>query len=192
MTGKNNTSYDFIEMNETKVMHLGQASEFLWGRERGRELRYQMEEQLQRLPQGGTLVADLGLVAAMNYSVALELFVKLLSAWEKVYPQRGFLVRQPSREVAEEVSMALEHHGLLVLSEPRPNEWELIGKVSQADRDTLQWASRQQYFTAPDLAAALNLNLTTANQRLKKLESNAVCIRNAMGPRLYRYCLSGR
>jgi len=173
-------------------MHLGQAGEFLWGRERGRELRYQMEEQLQRLPQGGTLVADLTAVAAMNYSVALELFVKLLSAWERVYPQRGFVLRQPTREVAEEVSMALEHHGLLVLSETRPTEWELLGKVSQADRDTLLWAVKQQYFTAPDLAEALDLNLTTANQRLKKLESNAVCLRNAIGPRLYRYCLAGR
>ncbi len=173
-------------------MHLGQSGEFLWGRERGRELRSVMEENLQRLPRGATLVADLSAVAAMNYSVALELFVKLLSAWEKVYPERGFCLRQPSKEVAEEVSMALEHHGFLVLAEPRLGEWELFGKVSQADRETLQWAAQRTYFTAPEMAEALNLNLTTANQRLKKLESNAVCIRNPVGSRLYRYCLSGR
>ncbi len=179
-------------MNETKVMHLGQAGEFLWGRERGRELRSLMEEQLHRQPLGSTLVVDLSSVAAMNYSVALELFVKLLSAWERIYPQRGFMVRQPSREVAEEVNMALEHHGLLILTEPRPGEWELLGKVSQADRETLQWVVQQPHFTAPEMAEALSLNLTTANQRLKKLESNAVCIRHAIGPRLFRYRLAGR
>ncbi len=179
-------------MNEIKVMHLGQSGEFLWGRERGRELRSQMEEQLQRMPRGGTLVADLTTVAAMNYSVALELFVKLLSAWERIYPQRGFFLRQPSREVAEEVSMALEHHGLLVLTETSPNQWELLGKVSPADQETLLWASQQATFTAPDLAQALGLNLNTANQRLKKLEGNAVCLRYAVGPRLYRYSLAGR
>jgi hypothetical protein len=179
-------------MNETKVMHLGQSGEFLWGRERGRELRAQMEEHIHHLPRGATLVADLTAVAAMNYSVALELFVKLLSAWERIYPQRGFLLRSPSPEVAEEVSLALEHHGLLVLTEPSPGQWDLLGKVSPADRETLAWAQLQEYFTAPDLAQALGINLTTANQRLKKLESNAVCIRNAVGPRLYRYCLAGR
>jgi hypothetical protein len=192
LTGQNIVVYSFIEMNEELVMQVGQAGEFLWGRDRGCEIRITMEELLRKLPTNRTFVADLSAVAAMNYSVALELFVKLLSAWENLYPERGFLIRKPTIEVSEEIGVALEHHGLLALCESPTGGLRLVGKVSQSDVETVQWAENQGDFSAPDLAAALGLNLTTANQRLKKLEANGICIRYAVGSRQYRYRLAGR
>ncbi len=141
----------------------------LWGRPRGREIRAEIEARLGALGAGEALSVDLRSVEVMDFSFANEVLGKLYGRIGAEYPGRVLLLTGLSDEfVKENLDAALMTLGLMALAY-KGRSWELLGKFADTDRETLEALRRLKEATAPQLADALAIKLTAANQRLKKL-----------------------
>jgi hypothetical protein len=152
----------------------------LWGQERAREIRPEIEAELDRVPPGSALRLDLSPIKVMDSSFAVELFGRLYSSMAAAYPERALVLVKATGYVKENLDSAFKGRGLLGLTVDGPRSWNLVGKTSETDRETLEALHQRKHATAPELAAALGIGLTTCNQRLKKLSEAGVIVRTRM------------
>lgn len=153
-----------------------------WGREEGRKVREQIENALSSVDAGQTLVVDLKPVEVMDFSFSSEVFGKLIGRLGSEYPGRMLVLSTPSPYVKENLGAALDALGLMALAYKGPRSWELIGKWAETDLETLEALQRLNDAAAPQLAEALGIQLTTCNQRLRKLvEAGIVARTRAVG-----------
>lgn len=149
----------------------------LWGNQAGRMIREAIEQELDRMEPGDTLLIDLKATQVMDFSFASELFGRLYGTLNAVHPGRAVVLTGLSDFVRINLSAALEPLGLIALSYKSARSWELLGKAADTDKETLQALHRLKEATAPQLAETLNIKLTTCNQRLKKLGDAGAILR---------------
>lgn len=167
-------------MNEMKqnVRHtLATKETRLWGHNLGREVRAEIEEVLDTVPVGGTLIIELANVEVVDISFASEVFGKLYAALTALTRGIAVVLADLSEYVEENINAALSAMGLMALTATGAGAWKLIGKVGEADRETLAVVAQQGQTTAPEVAEALQIKLTTCNQRLRKLVEAAAIVR---------------
>ncbi len=165
-------------MGEPRVYRLGADRPRLWGRDRGREVRAEIERLLDRLGPGEALAVDLKAVEVMDFSFANEVFGKLYGRIGSEYPGRVLLLTGLADEfVKENLAAALAALNLMAVAYKSPRRWELLGKFADTDRETLEALQRLKVATAPQLAEALGIQLTAVNQRLKKLSDTGLIAR---------------
>lgn len=149
----------------------------LWGHEIGRRLRSEVEAQLDALPPGGVQVIDLKGVEVFDFSFASEFLARLYASLATVYPGRALVLASPSDYVKVNLDAALKSLDQLALVKQSAKRWDVIGKVADTDRETLQALASKKRATAPELAESLNIKLTACNQRLRKLSDAGAILR---------------
>jgi hypothetical protein len=149
----------------------------LWGQERAREIRPEIEAELDSVPPGAALRLDLSPIKVMDSSFAVELFGRLYTSMASAYPERALVLMKVTGYVKDNLDSAFKGRGLLGLTVDGTHSWRLVGKTSETDRETLEALYSGKQMTAPELASALNIGLTTCNQRLKKLADAGIIIR---------------
>lgn len=155
-------------------MSLSKYGKQLWTRERAREIRIQVEERLDKLNPGDTLVIDTEGVEVFDYSFANELFGKTLLSMPGEYPDRFLVVENLTKYTRENLSNALESLGLIMI-ERKSGKLQLLGKVHPADKETFFAVSgAKRAVTAVELKDKFEINLTAMNERLNKLTSFAL------------------
>jgi hypothetical protein len=165
-------------MNEMKNIFSFQGRKSqLWGNPLGREMRGEIEHELDQTAPGGTFIIDLKGIEVMDFSFATELFGRLYGTLSTGHPGRAVLLTGMSDFVRINLGAALDPLGLFALSYKSARTWELLGKAADTDKETLQALYRLKEATAPRLAETLNIKLTTCNQRLKKLGDAGAIVR---------------
>lgn len=149
----------------------------LWGHAPGREIRAEIETLLDTIPAGDVLKIELAPVEVMDFSFSSELFGKLYSSWATAYPGRAVVLANPSEYVKTNLSAALAALNLLALTVKGVRNWDILGKVSDTDRETLAAVAKRKTTTAPVIAEDLGIKLTTCNQRLRKLSDHGLLLR---------------
>lgn len=168
-------------MNEMKSYFSFQGKKSqLWGNPAGREIRGEIERELDQIEPGRIFIIDLKEIEVMDFSFATELFGKLYGTLSTARPGRAVLLTGMSDFVRINLGAALEPLGLIALSYKSARTWELLGKVADTDKETLQSLYRLKEATAPQLADTLGIKLTTCNQRLKKLGDAGAILRTKM------------
>jgi hypothetical protein len=167
------------DQREKKAIRVAEETgkQFLWGHDEGRRLREKVEGILESLSSGGVLTIDLKGIEAMDFSLASEVFGKLYRRLDTEYPGRVVLLTGLSGYLKRNLDAALAALGLMALVIRSAGSWELIGKFAETDRETLAVLHDLKQATAPELAGALDIKLTTCNQRLKKLTEAGVVVR---------------
>jgi hypothetical protein len=153
------------------------GKQFLWGHDDGRRLRAKLEGVLESLSPGAVLTIELKGIEAMDFSLASEVFGKLYRRLDAEYPGRVVLLAGLTDYLKRNLDAALAALGLMALVVRGARSWELIGKFAETDRETMAALHRLKQATAPELAAALDIKLTTCNQRLKKLTEAGLVVR---------------
>jgi hypothetical protein len=141
----------------------------LWTRQKAREIRADITQELEELAVGGTLVLDAGEIEVFDYSFANELFGKTLLSVPVDYPGRFVVVENLTEYTRENLAQALESLGLII-AERAGETTRLLGKVHPADEETfcaVQAARRA--VSASELKDRFRLNATAMNERLSKL-----------------------
>lgn len=167
-------------MNEMKhiVRHtLATEETRLWGHNFGRTVRAELEEVLDTVPVAGTLIIELATIEVIDVSFASEVFGKLYASLTTLTRGTAVVLADLSEYVEENINAALNAMGLMALTTTRSGNWNIIGKVGEADRETLAIIAQQRQTTAPEVAEALQIKLTTCNQRLRKLAEAAAIVR---------------
>jgi DNA-binding transcriptional ArsR family regulator len=157
----------------------GKDQSELWGRTRGREIREQIEAILNTVPPGAAMHINMATVQVMDVSFSVELFGRLYGSMAISYPERALVLEKVDEDVQDNIDAAFQRLNLLALIINGTN-WELIGKTSETDRETLQALYLRKEASAADLADAMDIKLTACNQRLKKLTDAGIVIRTKM------------
>ncbi len=149
----------------------------LWGHELGRRLRSEVEAQLDALSPGGVQVIQMRGVEVFDFSFASELFGRLYASLATAYPGRAVVLASASDYVKVNLDAALKSLDQLALVKQGAKGWDVIGKVADTDRETLDALASKKQATAPELAESLNIKLTACNQRLRKLSDAGAILR---------------
>jgi len=141
----------------------------LWTREKAREIRSQLQEMLQNLNAGETLVIDVKGVEVFDYSFANEFFAKTLLSLPADHPGRFLVVENLTTYTRENLEQTLESMGLAMI-ERKGKTLRLLGKLHPADRMTFDAIARAKGpITAAELSGQFDVHLTAMNERLSKL-----------------------
>ncbi len=176
-----------------KRFQLADHGRQLWTRERAREVRSALMEDVEQLEPGDSVVIDAEGVEVFDYSFANELFGKTLLALPREYPGRFMMVENLSRYTRENLEKALEGMGLTMI-ERTGKGVRLLGKVHPADEKTFGAIARKtEPVTAAQLSAQLDVTLNAINERLSKLVSLGLVRRergaSSAGREQYEYTL---
>lgn len=163
----------------------------LWTRDLASTIRGDLENLLDQIQPGDTVIIDAKNVDVFDYSFANELFGKTILRLPKEHPERFLVVENLSVYTRENLANALSSLGLVII-ERKGGKLQLIGKVHPADQETFDAiVSAEEPVTANDLKDKLGINLNAMNERLSKLSGFALIRRNAgvssAGREQYRY-----
>jgi hypothetical protein len=141
---------------------------YLATRGKAREMRSVLDEQVMANPSCGTVVLNFQGVEAMTISVADEFLGRfILERSTDPAATFGVLVIGLNEETLEAVTVCLERRGLAVAAIIH-GELRLLAAPEYLE-ESFEAAVTLRSFRASALAAKLNLSLSNANNRLKRL-----------------------
>ena len=141
----------------------------LWTRELAKQIRDEVEEKLEALQPGETLVIDASGVEVFDFSFANELFGRLIHTMPTAFPGCFLVVEGLKPYARENLEKALESIGLAIV-ERRQRKMTIIGKAGPTDEETFEVVAKaRKPISAAELAARLDVNATAMNERLSKL-----------------------
>jgi hypothetical protein len=158
------------------------GSRFLATRDRGREVREDIEQELAKLSPGDTLVLDFSDIDAITHSFGDETVGKLLltrSAGDLA--DRGLVAEALSEDVRETLDVVLDRRKLALVSITSDGSVHVLGESGWLAQ-TLQAALRLRTFRASELADALGISAQAANNRLKLVVASGAVIRERSVP----------
>ena len=154
---------------EREVFQLAKDGSALWTRDWASRLREEIESIIGKMSADSLMVINASGVKVFDFSFASEFFAKLVLRFPNEYPGRCIAVSNLAPHVRENLEAALYRAGVMML-ELVDKTWELIGKFSGADENTLKALSDTgKPISATDLAAQLNIRVTACNERLARL-----------------------
>lgn len=146
----------------------------LWTREKAVDVRLKLEKVLQSASSGDIVRINCDGIEVFDFSFAAELFVKTLSSVSANYPGRCIVFGGLTDYTRENLNAALREAGLMAV-EAEGRTVRLLGKFSPSDEQTLQMLfDAQRAYSVRELAEALSIQVTAANERLTKLARMAV------------------
>lgn len=158
----------------------GQTGQFLVSRVRGAQARARLEQILGETAADGPLVVDFRGVEAMTNSYADELIGKFfVSVAAGDVPASCVVLVGLNEETRDAITICLERRKLVAVD---GDQDVLLGQSAALD-DTYAQARSLGEFKASTLAEAMDITLTNANNRLKRLvEAGALHRERAESP----------
>lgn len=140
----------------------------LWGRELGRSVRDRILDSFTNQPKRVLLLNFSG-VNRIDFSCASEIVSILILRLAGELKGNHILLSGLSQFVEENVDAALHKAELCGLIVTEEGKWRMIGKYSDTLQQTLSKVIEIGQADTPTLAMALNIAVTSCNNRLKTL-----------------------
>jgi hypothetical protein len=157
-------------------------NKFLATRERGRQVREDLELHLSRLPAGDTLVVDFSGVKGITASFADESVAKLIMARASGdFADRGMVIEGSNEDVRETLEAVLVRRKLAVVTIAASGQPLVLGEIDWLPR-TLAVAVDLHSFRASELAERLGITPQAANNRLRMLMATGAVARERVVP----------
>lgn len=163
----------------------------LWGRDQGKSVRDKILDKFTA-QQCSVLLLDFTGVKQIDYSCASEIVSVIILRLSGELKNKHLLLTNLSEWTKENIEVALEKAELccIVLNDT-VSGWEIIGKYSDALKETLSAVVKLKQADSPTISAELNITLTTCNNRLKSLVQLGMVKREELsassGGKQYRY-----
>ncbi|MGB8197925.1 MAG: DUF4325 domain-containing protein [Acidimicrobiales bacterium] len=155
---------------------------FLATRERGRQVREDVESKLSNLRTGETLVLSFASVEGITVSFGDECIAKLIvDRSVGLNTDRGFVISNANEDVSETLEAVLSRRKLSAVSLTKFGKAMIVGERGWLP-ETLEAAIELQSFSAMELAEMLQLTPQAANNRLKVLVTTGAVARDQIVP----------
>lgn len=155
---------------------------FLATRERGREVREEIEAELARLTAGDTLVLDFRGVDGITVSFGDETVAKLVLARAAGdLADRGLAIEGANEDVRETLETVLARRKMAAVVITEDGEPAALGEFAWLP-ETLKAALELQSFRATELAERLKITPQAANNRLRMLVASGAVARERTVP----------
>jgi predicted DNA-binding transcriptional regulator len=143
----------------------------LWTREKAKLFRKELRELFEKAGSFELVIIDVQDIEVFDFSFANELFGKGVLSRNGEFTDKFLAVEHLTDYTRENLISALEGLGLAML-ERKGDEYRIIGKLHKTYIETFELiANAQLPLTANHIKDQLNINHTTANERLTKLFS---------------------
>ena len=155
---------------------------FLATRERGRQVREDIEAKLAQLSAGDTLVLDFSGVDGITVSFGDETVAKLVLARAAGdFADRGLAIEGANEDVHETLETVMARRKVAAVAIVPTGEPEVLGEVGWL-AETLKAALELQSFRATELAERLSITPQAANNRLRMLVASGAVARERTVP----------
>lgn len=147
------------------------AGGLLFGREAGHKVYKAVYQRLRRLPREGLLVVDLTRLRQASHQALKEAFHVLHVLRSSKFDERYlvFGVDARNRELIESIEIVARHDGDVIPAVGRDGARLYFGKLTAAERDTLNTVERFGELTSRELRERLGLLPSAASNRLRRL-----------------------
>ena len=155
---------------------------FLATRERGRQVRQDIEAQLAQLSPGDSLVLDFSGIDGITVSFGDETVAKLvLARIAGDFADRGLAIEGANEDVRETLETVLARRKVAAVAIGPTGDPEVLGQVGWL-ADTLKAALKLKSFRATELAERLGITPQAANNRLRMLVASGAVARERTVP----------
>jgi len=142
----------------------------LFDREIGRQVRHEIEEQVQAREKETVHFVSFSNICSIDYSCADELVGKLLSRLlANEYGQNYFVLENLNSNHHENIQVVLDHRKFGCLERIEDKSWNFLGHRTNSLLETLNVIMEKGAITARELMAEFQLELTTSSTRLSHL-----------------------
>lgn len=160
-----------FEMSQLAI-ELGLPTRFFVTREKGELGLATLVEELQAVPEGGSLILQFPPNQIMDVSFTDETIIQLGQAIiDGKHGRRRLLLEGLTQDSIDNINAAirLQRLRLAFLMITPERQWEVVGHLEDSLQEVLEMLGKRPSLTAPELADELNLALNSANNRLKRL-----------------------
>jgi hypothetical protein len=155
---------------------------FLATRERGRQVRGEIEAKLSQISVAHTLALDFGGVDGLTVSFGDECVAKLvLGRAGGDFADRGLVIEGTNEDVRETLETVLARRKVAAVAISQAGKAEVLGEVGLL-AETFKAALKLENFRASDLAAQLSITPQAANNRLRLLVASGAVVRERTVP----------
>lgn len=155
---------------------------FLATRERGRQVREDIESMLSKISSGDTLLLNFEQVEGITVSFGDECVAKLIiDRGSGNFADKGLILEVANEDVRETLEAVLSRRKISAVAASKNQSPEVLGERGWLPA-TLAAAIELQEFSASDLAGVLNLTPQAANNRLKVLVASGAVARERVVP----------
>lgn len=157
-------------------------SRFLATRDRGREVREDIERELARVSSGEALVLDFTDIDAITHSFGDECIGKLaLSRSSGEFTDKGLWAEGLTEDVRETLVIVLERRKLSLASLGTEGRVTFLAEPAWL-AETLAAAMKLRSFSALELAEALGITAQAVNNRLKLVVASGAVVKERTVP----------
>ncbi|HVG34287.1 MAG TPA: hypothetical protein VM911_14550 [Pyrinomonadaceae bacterium] len=130
-----------------------------------------INRKLRRLPGGSVLLVDLTRLREASYGSLKEVLsaVDLLREAKHHEKYLVFCIDQRNHDLIESIEMIARSRGHLIPVIGRNGDWHNLGKLTKAERDTLELVEKYGALTSKELHKRFGLLLSAASNRLRRL-----------------------
>ena len=161
---------------------VGRWGKFLATRERGRQVREDVETQLAQMPAGESFMLDFSGVDGVTVSFGDEFLARLVLARASGdFADRGLVIEGDNEDVRETLETVLARRKVAGVAIGANGEPKVLGDVGWLP-ETLRAALALRSFSAAELAERLGITPQAANNRLRMLVASGAVARERVVP----------
>jgi hypothetical protein len=137
----------------------------------GQEVCDAIIRKLHSLSRGAVLLADFSGVQQMGYLALREVFSALAALRTAELDDRYLLFRVDTQqqEIVESLAMIARDRGNVIPAINERGEWQTLGRLTQAEHETLDVVMEEAEVTSTQLTKRLHLLPSAASNRLRRL-----------------------
>lgn len=143
----------------------------LLGRAAGHKVHLAIMRQLGRLPRGSVLLVDLSRVKQASYTALREVFsiVDIIRGVKFEEKYLVFCADERNCDLTESIEMTVKDRGSMIPLIDRKGEWHNFGKLTKAERETLEAVERHGALTSLELRERFGMLASASSNRLRRL-----------------------
>lgn len=168
-------------VQETSNVHTHKLiGKTLWTLEKAIERLSPLNIKLANAESGDVVVVDCSGVDVFDVSFAAGYFDTAIASLSSGTKNICLVIDGLNSATRRNLSAALKESGLMTVERISDDEYHLVGRFSSSDEETLEFMQRQgEPLSARELSDALDIKITTANERLGKLAKMSILHKTA-------------
>jgi len=152
----------------------------LWTLDKAITLLSPLNIKLANAESGDVVVVDCSGVNVFDVSFAAGYFDTAIASLSTGTKNICLVVEGLNAVTRRNLSAALKESGLMTVERVGNDEYHLVGRFSSSDEETLAFMQQQtEPLSARELSDALDIKITTANERLGKLAKMSILHKTA-------------
>lgn len=147
------------------------GSKNLLSREQGQRIFEGIKDELKKLPSGGILFLDFRNIRYATHSCLIEMLSVIKEFKQREFQDKYLILKLESTnlDLKDTLFLVLKENRIVIPSLDEKDNWEILGELTKAQRDTLEILRERGEVTSTEISTLLDIPINAASNRLKDL-----------------------